>query len=236
MNVKERSAQHALVLSPHPDDESLGCGGTIKLITSGGGQVDVIYATSGEHGFHPGANPTPDERRQLQTRRETEARNACGLLGVREVYFLHGRDRELHAQPELYKPVLEAISQRDYRSVFCPWPHDAHADHIATYGFLHEALRQCGKKIDVWLYEVWAPLSFNICMAIDSTIDVKMKAIRAHESQLALHKYDQAFHGLSQYRSLFCPPSRHAEAFFNCDSAALLSHEGIPWERVGGGV
>jgi len=230
------SAQSALVLSPHPDDESLGCGGAIKLITSAGGRVDVIYSTSGENGFASGVNPTADARRQLQARREAEARTACALLGVRDVVFLHGRDRELHAQPELYKPVLDAISQNDYRSVFCPWPHDSHTDHVATYGFLYEALRRCTKRIDIWLYEVWTPLSFNMCMSIDSTIDVKMQAIRAHESQIALHGYDEAFHGLSRYRSLFCPPARHAEAFFNCDSGALLRHEGIPWEKASRGI
>ncbi|HWE02848.1 MAG TPA: PIG-L deacetylase family protein [Tepidisphaeraceae bacterium] len=234
--MRGQSNQRALVLSPHPDDESLGCGGTIKLITASGGQVDVIYSTSGENGFFPGDIPTPEACRRMAARRESEARQACSLLGVREVSFLHGRDRNLGSQPELYEPILDALSRKDYRSVFCPWPYDSHADHTATYGLLHEALRRCAKKLDVWLYEVWSPLRFNICLAIDSTIDAKMQALRAHESQIALLNYADAFHGLARYRSLFCPPARYAEAFFNCDSAALLNHEGIPWERVGAGV
>ena len=109
------------------------------------------------------------------------------------------------------------------------WPYDAHTDHAATYAMLHEALRHYHRDIDVWLYEIWSPLKHNICIAIDTAMDVKMAAFRAHESQAAMLNYAEAFHGLARYRSLFCPPARFAEAFFNCDRVMLLNHENIPW-------
>jgi hypothetical protein len=96
---------------------------------------------------------------------------------------------------------------------------------------MHEALKRYPRDIDIWLYEVWSPLKQNICISIDATVDAKFEAFRAHESQAAILNYAEAFQGLARYRSLFCPPSRFAEAFFNCDRSALLNHENVPWPR-----
>ncbi len=156
---------------------------------------------------------------------------ACKVLGVRNATFLPGRDGMLQTQPHLSDAILQSLGKVEYRSVFCPWPYDAHADHVATYAMLHDALRRHPKNIDIWLYEVWSPLKHNICIAIDSTIEAKMQAFAAHESQAAILNYAAAFHGLARYRSLFCPPAQFAEAFFQCDRAALLSHENVPWPK-----
>lgn len=225
------NSQRALVLAPHPDDESLGCGGTIKLITSGGGVVDVMYCTGGESGAFPGERLDPAARESMRQRRVVEALAACTTLGVRDVTFLNGPDGDLKSQPQLFQPILQALATRDYRSVFCPWPHDQHIDHAATYSMLHEALKRCARKFDVWLYEVWSPMTPSICIVIDSTIEAKMQAVAAHESQIKTLNYAEAFIGLARYRSLWCPPASYAEAFFCCESAALLRHEGIPWPK-----
>jgi N-acetylglucosamine malate deacetylase 1 len=224
-NAKPRT----LVLSPHPDDESLACGGTLKLITSGGGPVDILYMTSGERGFFPNVQPTPDQMTEMAARRQVEARGACRILGVEKVAFLPGPDGMVQAHPELAEPVLAAFKAHHYRSVFCPWPFDGHPDHAATYWIMHSALARYAQEMEVWLYEVWTPLAANRFICIDSTIDAKMEAFKAHASQSSLLNYAEAFRGLARYRSLFCPPARYAEAFYNCDSSRLLKQEGLPW-------
>ena len=227
--MKPNPAQSALVLSPHPDDESLACGGTLKLLTSAGGQVDVLYMTSGENGFYPHVKPTEAARRELMTRRRAEAREACRILGIRKVAFLDGRDGRLSEQPELASPIRAALTAHHYRSVFCPWPHDGHPDHAATYCMLQRALTGLSVAVDVWLYEVWTPVAANMFISIDTTVDAKIQAFKAHESQASLLNYADAYLGLARYRSLFCPPAQYAEAFYNCDSSALVSNEGLPW-------
>lgn len=228
----DASSQVALVLSPHPDDESLGCGGTIKLITTGGGVVDVLFMTRGENGFPPGVVPTDDDRRQLAARREAEARLACERLGVRRVAFLNGADGSLGDSPNFSGSILAALNEGAYRSVFCPWPYDRHSDHRVTYRMLHHALAGLRRTIDVWLYEIWTPLEPNFFVAIDAQLDAKMHAFAAHESQAAALPYARAFTGLAHYRGLSCPPATAAEAFFHCSSDALLRHEGIPWPKI----
>jgi LmbE family N-acetylglucosaminyl deacetylase len=224
-----QSVQTALVLSPHPDDESLGCGGTIKLISSSGGQVDVVYMTRGRMGVEPGARATPDVQEGLAKRRTAEAEEACRILGVNSVTFLEGRDTRLATQPQLAQDILRLLLAKPYHSIFCPWPRDSHTDHMATYQLLHWALRQYNQDIDVWLYEVWAPLEPNIAIAIDTTIEAKIQAIRAHQSQMAVVDYETAFRGLAAYRSLNCPSAKYAEAFFTCDSLSLLKGQDLPW-------
>ena len=70
-----------LVLSPHPDDDAIGCGGAILHHTTQGDQVSVIYLTSGEGGGH-GRPPTETARL-----RENEARTAAEIMGVISVEF-----------------------------------------------------------------------------------------------------------------------------------------------------
>lgn len=229
--MTDRSTQVALVLAPHPDDEALGCGGTIRLITTGGGVADVLFMTRGENGTYPNPPANDDIRRDLAARREAEAREACHRLGVRRVAFLAGRDGSLSDDPSLSDHILAALNEGGYRAVFCPWPYDGHGDHQATYRMLHHALARLGRTIDVWLYEVWTPLPPNFYVAIDSVIDDKMHAFAAHQSQAVLLPYADAFRGLAQYRGLSAPPARLAEAFYHCPSSALLNHDNLPWPR-----
>ena len=66
-------------------------------------------------------------------------------------------------------------------------------------------------------------------ICIDTTVEAKMQAFKAHQSQASLLNYADGFLGLARYRSLFCPPAQYAEAFYNCDSSVLVRNEGLPW-------
>jgi len=226
--MSDQVSQNVLVLSPHPDDESFGCGGTVKLISSSGGRVDVVYMTHGELGFESGTQVNYALQENLSRQRTREALLACRILGVASASFLEGHDGRLHLQPELFREILGILERGDYRSVFCPWPHDGHSDHHATYEMLLQALRYYSREIDVWLYEVWTPMEPNMVIPIDAVIDAKMAAMEAHRSQMEAFDYRTAFRSLSQYRSLFCPSSHYAEAFFTCESRALCEDPDLP--------
>lgn len=216
------SAEAVLVLSPHPDDETFGCGGTIKLLTEAGAAVDVLYLTHGELGTASPEASTPEGQKQLAATRACEAQEACRLLGVRQVEFLAGRDGQLGEQPELVGPLRARILAGCDR-VFCPWPGERHPDHAATFALLRQALQGCTSALQVWLYEVWTPLPQpNVFIPIDGTMVAKTAAARAHQSQLACLDYLSAFQGLAAYRSLFCPGSRYAEAFLAGESSLVM--------------
>src|SRR5579872_5326540 len=82
-----------LIVHAHPDDEVFGTGGTIARYARDGHRVTVVYGTSGEAGelYHPDYDEE-EARHRLGEIRQAEAREACALLGTRDVYFLGYRD------------------------------------------------------------------------------------------------------------------------------------------------
>ncbi len=66
--MSEQRARHVLVLAPHPDDETFGCGGTIRMLTESGIAVDVAFMTRGELGADEGLGSSPQQRREVASR------------------------------------------------------------------------------------------------------------------------------------------------------------------------
>jgi N-acetylglucosamine malate deacetylase 1 len=215
--------KHVLVLAPHPDDETFGCGGTVRMLTESGIQVDVAFMTRGEQGVEGGQTADAQTMRRTGELRSLEAEAACQVLGVSSVFFLDGNDTCLSEQPQLATAIADLLKKRQYQRVFCPWPEDGHEDHRATFALLRKAVESSGCTASFWLYEVWKPLPANTFVPIDRTMSSKQQAIDKYESQLAQLNYGEAFVGLAAYRSLFCPPSSYAEAFLVCDRQQLLS-------------
>jgi len=219
------SNRSVLVLAPHPDDETFGCGGTIRMLTESGVAVDVAFLTRGELGIEVGGAVPAEVRQQLAQTRSEEAQAACAVLGVRRVFFLDGQDTRLADQPQLIAAIQGLLAQEPYERVFCPWPHDGHDDHQATFLWLRHALAGDPRLLPqhFWLYEVWKPLTANTFVPIDHTLPAKRRAIEQYRSQLAQLNYCEGFLGLAAYRSLFCPASRYAEAFWVCNRDELLN-------------
>ena len=80
-----------LVISPHPDDESIGCGGTLRKHALDGDSVHVIFLTSGERGGH---GRSLEETARI---REQEAKTAASVLGVKHFEFWREPDSGLQA-------------------------------------------------------------------------------------------------------------------------------------------
>src|SRR3546814_5350296 len=105
--------RNALVIAPHPDDEVLGCGGTIARLTSGGAQVHVAIVTrAGPDRFDP----------ELADTGVAEARAAHACLGVADPHFLKfpaaGLDRVAHANtPTTFFDLVSAMLSATF---FCP--------------------------------------------------------------------------------------------------------------------
>src|SRR5262245_5051670 len=83
-----------LVRSPHPDDESIGCGGTLRKHALRGDEVRVVFLTSGEKGGH---GRPPEETARV---REGEAVAAAAILGLSGVEFWRQQDGGLRVTPE----------------------------------------------------------------------------------------------------------------------------------------
>jgi N-acetylglucosamine malate deacetylase 1 len=204
-------------LAPHPDDETFGCGGTMRMLAESGVAVDVAFMTRGEQGIEEGTTQTAEASQRLAEVRTKEGQAACEVLGVRNVFFLEGSDTRLKDEPHLAGSIGHLLRSVPYQRVFCPWPEDSHEDHKATFALLRQAIEENGLNTKLWLYEVWKPLPANTFVPIDRTMEAKRRAIDQYQSQLSQLNYREGFVGLAAYRSLFCPSSSFAEAFLVCD-------------------
>ena len=210
-----------LVIAPHPDDESIGCGGTVARIVASGGVVDVVFITDGGEGILGDDELGGELRDQLKKVRIEEAERACALLGVREMFRLKARDGGVSERMDLAVPLAERIERGRYTHVFAPWPYDLHRDHSATFRILRKAARRTDQRFTALLYEVWTPLQPNAYIDITEHLGTKVAAIGQHRSQVQQTDFVTAATGLARYRGACMGGSGSAEAFLWMPSAAL---------------
>ncbi len=232
-----------LVLAPHMDDETLGCGGSLHRHVAAGESVTIAYMTDGRKGdpeLNAKALPLA-EREHLEdalaaVRRE-EGRQAAAMLGVRDLRFLDNRDQELRVTPHTRRQVRELLEELHPDLVYLPFPTDHHPDHRATNRIFLAALDAC-RGIEPPLccgYEVWAPIDPNCLVDITSVAEVKQGALAQFRSQMATIDYSRCIMGLHAYRSIVHLHGRgFAEAFVLLPAAAYRRAASRVLRRAGG--
>lgn len=201
--------KNALVLSPHPDDEALGAGGTIKKLSSSGVNVTVAYFCDGSSGTIDG-----HVDKSLIEKRKKEAKTSAGVLGISDQVFFGYPDGKLASGNSSIRALLDLIGGKKPDIIILPSFLDNHFDHRVTNEILINAAS--GKDMDeipIWGYEIWSPTFINRLSDISLYIKTKKEAIFAHESQLACRAYDKAVLALNQYRAEINGTGDYAEGF-----------------------
>lgn len=181
-----------LVVAPHPDDEALGCGGSIAAYTAAGRAVALAFLTSGERG-----SPTvaPED---LGLLREQEAAAAALALGVtrQRMKFLRLPDGgiapndlgQVGAVVALFRAVRPAL-------LYVPHPGETSFDHRCAYELCWRAAGLCGSaNFPEWGPPHWVPtvLGYEVWSAIpqppylhsiDEFVDRKLAAMACYSSQ-----------------------------------------------------
>ena len=185
----------AVVLAPHPDDESLGCGGLIAEACRRGEPPLVLVLTDGA-GSHPDSRAFPPER--LVALREQEARNAVAELGLPpgRIAFLRQPDTAAPTSgPAFDRAVADVAARcRGASVLLAPWRHDPHCDHEAAHLVAAAVARETG--IRHLAYPVWGwtllpeqeldgPAPAGVRLDIAAHLSAKRRAIAAHRSQHA---------------------------------------------------
>ncbi|MGH9094569.1 MAG: PIG-L deacetylase family protein [Acidimicrobiales bacterium] len=200
--------RRALVVAPHPDDETIGCGGTLAGLAARGTDVRVVIATSGEASVAaPGAGASA-----TAAARRAEATAACAVLGVPPPTFLGLPDGALEDHVgQLATLLATEVAGLDPQAIFVPWPLDDHPDHRAVPAAL--ARIEVRPDVEIWGYEVWSALPANRIVDVSASWDTKVRALACHAA--AHGTFDPSAHlALQRWRSLFGLDGRgHAEAF-----------------------
>lgn len=200
-----------LVLSPHPDDEAIGCGGTLCVHVAAGDEVRVIFLTSGEQGGH---GLGPQETRRI---REAEASAAARVLGITQIEFWGAPDGRLRTTALLRQRLVETLQGWPPDLVYTTHAGEAHPDHRAAPRLLRRALdtARIGAPI-VYLFEIWTPIArMDHIVDVTAWMPAKLRAVRRYRSQCAALRFDDAVAGLNRYRGeMHCwPEGAYAEVF-----------------------
>ncbi len=197
--------RRVLVLAAHPDDETVGCGGTLALLADAGATVTALFASDGD-----ATRGTPYPPEETGRRRRAEAVRAGELLGF-SARSLGLPDTHLSEHiAEIRRGISALVAEVRPEVVFVPWFLDGHPDHRAVSDALAGA--ELG-DLEVWGYETWTALPHNRIVDITTVMDRKREALAAHETAFLAFDVSSTIE-LARWRSAHGLMGRgYAEAF-----------------------
>lgn len=140
-----------LVFAPHPDDEVLGCGGTIAKYAAQGAEVTVCIVTSALPPLYDNSEAVKNGWPHMIY---PEIMQAHKLLGVKETVFLQLPTVQLETVPryELNGKIAEVVQRVKPDTVYIPHFGDMQRDHGLTAESVMVAVRPKGEHIVRWVY------------------------------------------------------------------------------------
>lgn len=197
----------ALVLAAHPDDEVLGCGGTIAKLADEGATIHVAFLADGVFSRACG---TDAQQVELVARRAA-AQKACDILGVKSVSFGEFPDNRMDtiALLDIIKPIETLVAKYQPDTVFTHHFGDLNVDHQRIHEAVATACRpQRGHPVKTILgFEVpssteWqlpgsAPaFTPNWFVDISDTLDRKLAALDAYAAELRDWPHPRSLQGV----------------------------------------
>lgn len=189
MNLSDRFGR-VLAIAPHPDDEILGCGGTLARLVDEGGEVTIAIATTG-------SQPTFPAEQVQKVQQEME--RAHKIIGVKDTRLLGLPAAELDtlAAKDCNAPFAALIEELAPDTLLLPFVGDIHVDHQVTFlaAMVAARPRHSGAPRQILCYETvsetnWyaAPITPafvpNVFVDITPTLDRKVEAFKAFASQV----------------------------------------------------
>ena len=199
MERLELDSKRIVVLAPHPDDESIWCGGLLLKY-----RPDVVVLTDGRYGG--------EEGREAETTRirHEELAAAMRLAGVANYCELGIEDCRL-AEAD-FGEIARRARLEDYDVIICPAPRDGHPDHACVWRLLEPFVRD---DREVYFYDGWSALAEPThYLDISDAIEAKRALVQTYSSQEAYVRYSERVAALNYYRGLLAYPAvKYAEAY-----------------------
>jgi LmbE family N-acetylglucosaminyl deacetylase len=186
--TSKTARRSCLVLAPHPDDETLGCGATIMRKLAAGAPVQVVIAADGRYAY-PSSKLSVDALIEI---REGEARRACAILGLPDesVTFLRFEDVRLADHRALLRDRLFAIFDMvNPEEILVSSAIDNHPDHRVLAELARELAQTCrGRDRVLTLYEYpiwfWDPRIWRV----RDLLKLRPRIVRTEEFRMRKHQ------------------------------------------------
>jgi len=192
-------SQKILIIAPHPDDETLGCGGTIAKHILSGDHVTLCIATTAHK---------PDWSDEYLDLRSKQINEAVKILGIHEVIELgyHTVKLDTIPQKEITERLIMIVNELQPDIAYIPFKGDLHRDHRVIFESALVALRpvNCNVK-KILAYETlseteWgqpiAPFNPNVYCDITKTFLKKIKALKAYKTELREYPHPRSLEAI----------------------------------------
>jgi len=195
-----------VVISPHPDDIALNCGGTVKFF-SRDNKIFGFVMTPGYRAFVPKKSKEEIiELREKETKREAKILNYTPYF-LKLKFYDEFKGRFLKSDIDKLKEFLKKINPD---IIFLPERKDSHPTHILSRKITLRCLKQLRKKVELWNYETMWDLfdsgEFNTIVVLpDKIFAQKIKAVQQHKSQIQRVPYHKALRALAKFRKILLP-------------------------------
>tara|TARA_R110002096_G_scaffold94635_6_gene212938 strand:- start:34986 stop:35693 length:708 start_codon:yes stop_codon:yes gene_type:complete len=227
--MNDLSDQKILVVSAHPDDETLGCGGTIARYLHEGADVRVIFMAEGITARFDDTELQTEKVKKISHIRNSNAIKAlsCLTLDEKNIYLNDNYCCRLDTVPQINLVKLIEHHIKDFKPdiVFTHSKNDTNIDHRITFQVSLAATRPIFDKTikAIYSYEVLSstewnypnPFLANHFIDISDYIDKKILAMQAYEDEMREIPHprsEEAIKALASYRG--CQSGlRYAEAF-----------------------
>ncbi len=183
-----------LVVAAHPDDEVLGCGGTVARLANDGCEVYTLILCRGIAGRYENGDDEKIKSEIEELKKQAHAANE--IIGVKEVFLHNFADNRFDtvALLDLVKVIEQVKEDIKPDIVFTHYAGDLNIDHQITYKAVLTATRPLSEETvrQIYSFEVLSSTEWNYPMTfspdvffdISSTLDTKLKAMSEYKSEL----------------------------------------------------
>jgi LmbE family N-acetylglucosaminyl deacetylase len=223
-----------LVIAPHPDDETLGCGGTLLRARASGDEIYWLIMTgiSAAQGFPP----------EQVAIRAAEIDKVSTAYGFAETIRLDFPTTTLDSIPiaEIVGAISEVAGRIEPTDIYLPYRRDAHSDHAAVFDAAISVTKwfRHGSVERVLVYETQSETDFdlspdssgfrpNVFIDISETINRKIEIAAIYESEFAEHPFPRSFDGIRALATV-----RGAASGFLAAEAFMLLRQRIGQENI----
>ena len=211
---------NVLIVSPHPDDETLGCGGSIFYHKKRKDNVSLLYITNikKEHGWSE----------KVINKRKKEMEKISKFYKLNKVINLNLPTKKLDIVPydEIIKKISSVISKYNSEIIYIPFANDIHTDHQIVSKACLSSIKWFRNKsvIRVLGYETLSETNFNfgersfnpnVFINISQFLKKKISAMKIYKSEISKHPFprsEKSIRALALLRGSQCG-KKAAEAF-----------------------
>jgi LmbE family N-acetylglucosaminyl deacetylase len=195
-----------LIVAAHPDDEVLGCFGTVARLIKEGYEAYTLILGEGK--------TSRDKNRDVVNKQDeievlnSEIQKANDIIGIKKVFIESFPDNRFDSVDllDIIKVVSKVKEEVKPDIIFTHYEHDLNIDHQITYKAVITATRPMEDEVtkEIYSFEILSstewnyPLSFSpdTYFNIESTLDLKIAAMKEYESELCQYPHPRSFEGI----------------------------------------